>query len=164
MSIANPLWGAPRIHGELLMLGIDVGQTTVAKYMVRLRRPPSQGWKTFLRNHTEGVASMDLFVVPTISFRLLYWLLVLQHRRRVIVWIGVTAHPSTEWIARQLTEAYAWAQAPQYVIRDRDRVYWRSFHPASSCDGHPGSADRTAIPMAKWTYGEAHRLDPTGVP
>jgi hypothetical protein len=72
MSIANPLWGAPRIHGELLMLGIDVGQTTVAKYMVRLRRPPSQGWKTFLRNHTDGVASMDLFVIPTISFRLLY--------------------------------------------------------------------------------------------
>src|SRR5439155_19507580 len=72
MSIANSLWGAPRIHGELLMLGIDVGQTTVAKYMVRPSRPPSQGWKTFLRNHTDGIASMDLFVVPTISFRLLY--------------------------------------------------------------------------------------------
>ena len=111
-SIANPLWGAPRIHGELLMFGIDVGQTTVAKYMVRLRRPPSQGWKTFLRNHTDGVASMDLLVIPTISFRLLYGFLILQHRRRVIVWIGVTAHPSAEWIARQLTEAYAWAQAP----------------------------------------------------
>jgi hypothetical protein len=78
MSIANPLWGAPRIHGELLMLGIDVGQTTVAKYIVRLRRPPSQGWRTFLRNHTDGIASMDLFVVPTISFRLLYGFLIVQ--------------------------------------------------------------------------------------
>src|SRR6476661_8027267 len=77
MSIANPLWGAPRIHGELLKLGIDVGQTSVAKYMARRRRPPSQGWKTFLRNHADGIASMDLFVVPTISFRLLYGFLVL---------------------------------------------------------------------------------------
>ena len=82
ISIANPLWGAPRIHGELLKLGIDVGQTTVAKYIARGRRPPSQGWKTFLRNHADGVASMDLFVVPTISFRLLYGFLILDHGRR----------------------------------------------------------------------------------
>src|SRR5436305_769574 len=127
MSIANPLWGAPRIHGELLMLGIDVGQTTVAKYMVRSRRPPSQGWKTFLRNHTDGIASMDLFVVPTISFRLLYGFLVLQHRRRVLLWLGVTAHPSAEWIARQLTEAYGWQLAPRYIVRDRDCLYGDAF-------------------------------------
>src|SRR5881398_243750 len=94
MSIANPLWGAPRIHGELLKLGIDVGQTTVAKYMTRRRRPPSQGWRTFLRNHADGIASMDLFVVPTISFRLLYGLLVLGHGRRQIVWLGVATHPT----------------------------------------------------------------------
>jgi hypothetical protein len=160
ISIANPLWGAPRIHGELLMLGNDVGQTTVAKYMVRLRRPPSQGWKTFLHNHADGIASIDLFVVPTISFRLLYGFLILQHRRRVIVWLGVTAHPTAEWIARQLTEAYAWAQGPQYIIRDRDGVYGNLLIRR----GHPGSTDRTAIAMAKWPYGEAHRLDPTGVP
>ena len=86
MSIANPLWGAPRIHGELLKLGIDVGQTTVAKYMAKHRRPPSQGWRTFLHNHADGIASMDLFVVPTISFRLLYGLLILQHGRRQILW------------------------------------------------------------------------------
>src|SRR5271168_886836 len=91
MSIANPLWGAPRIHGELLKLGIDVGQTTVAKYMAKRRRPPSQGWRTFLHNHADGIASMDLFVVPTISFRLLYGLLILQHGRRQILWLGVTA-------------------------------------------------------------------------
>src|SRR6266446_1808807 len=123
MSLANPLWGAPRIHGELLKLGIDVGQTTVAKYMARRRRPPSQGWKTFLHNHADGIASMDLFVVPTISFRLLYGFLILQHSRRELVWLGVTARPSAHWIARQLTEACGWQQAPQYIVRDRDCVY-----------------------------------------
>ena len=123
MSFANPLWGAPRIHGELLKLGIDVGQTTVAKYMAKHRRPPSQGWRTFLHNHADGIASMDLFVVPTISFRLLYGLLILQHGRRQILWLGVTAHPTAEWIARQLTEAYGWTAAPRYIIRDRDAVY-----------------------------------------
>jgi hypothetical protein len=122
MSLANPLWGAPRIHGELLKLGIDVGQTTVAKYMARERRPPSQGWKTFLDNHADGIASMGLFVVPTISFRLLYGLLILQHDRRQILWLGVTAHPRAEWISRQLTEACGWKVAPRY-IRDRDAVY-----------------------------------------
>ena len=119
MSVANPLWGAPRIHGELLKLGFDVGQTTVAKYMSRRRTPPSQGWKTFLRNHADGIASMDLFLVPTISFRLLYGFLILRHSRRELLWLGVTAHPSAEWIARQLTEAYGWQQAPRYIIRDR---------------------------------------------
>jgi hypothetical protein len=101
VSIANPLWGAPRIHGELLKLGIDVGQTTVAKYMAKHRRPPSQRWRTFLRNHADGIASMDLFVVPTISFQLLYGLLILQHGRRQILWLGVTAHPTADWIAQQ---------------------------------------------------------------
>jgi hypothetical protein len=105
-----------------LMLGIDVGQTTVAKYMVRLRRPPSQGWKTFVRNHSDGIASMDLFVVPTISFRLLYGLLILQHRRRVLLWLGVTAHPTAEWIARQLTEAYGWAHTPRYSFAIATRL------------------------------------------
>src|SRR6266403_3509126 len=108
ISIANPLWGAPRIHGELLKLGIDVGQTSVAKYMVKRRGPPSQVWKTFLHNHADGIAAMDLFVVPTISFRLLYGLLIVGHGRRQIVRLGVTAHPTAEWISRQLTEAYGW--------------------------------------------------------
>src|SRR6202165_4212991 len=108
MSLANPLWGAPRIHGELLKLGIDVGQPTVAKYMARGKRPPSQGWKTCLHNHADGIASMDLFVVPTISFRLLYGLLILHHDRRQILWLGVTAYPTAEWISHQLPEAYGW--------------------------------------------------------
>jgi hypothetical protein len=123
MSLANPLWGAPRIHGELLKLGIDIGQTSVAKYMVRRRGPPSQGWKTFLRNHANGIAAMDLFVVPTISFRLLYGLLIMGHGRRQILWLGVTAHPTAEWIANQLTAACGWEQLPYYLIRDRDACY-----------------------------------------
>src|SRR5512144_2877532 len=105
MSVANPLWGAPRIHGELLKLGIDIGQTSIAKYMTRRRGPPSQGWKTFLRNHADGIAAMDLFVVPTVGFRLLYGLLIMGHGRRQIVWLGVTAQPMAEWIANQLTAA-----------------------------------------------------------
>jgi hypothetical protein len=123
MSIANPLWGAPRIHGELLKLGIDVGQTSVAKYMARRRAPPSQGWKTFLRNHADGIAAMDLFVVPTISFRLLYGLLIMGHGRRQILWLGVIVQPTAEWIANQLTEACGWEQIPRYLIRDRDGAY-----------------------------------------
>ena len=154
MSVANPLWGAPRIHGELLKLGIDVGQTTVAKYMARRRMPPSQGWKTFLRNHADGIASMDLFLVPTISFRLLYGLLILQHSRRKLLWLGVTAHPSAEWIARQLTEACGWHQAPRYILRDRDRVYG-DLCPTASSDGHTRSNDR---PHSPWQNGCAERL------
>jgi hypothetical protein len=115
MSIANPLWGAPRIHGELLKLGIDVGQTTVATYMTKTRRPPSQGWKTFLVNHADGIASMDLFVVPTISFRLLYGFLILLNARRELLWLGVTVHPTAEWIAQQFTEAFVWRNAPRYA-------------------------------------------------
>src|SRR5271169_5123609 len=117
MSLANPLWGAPRIHGELLKLGIDVGETSVAKYMARDRRGPSQGWRTFLRNHADGIASMDLFVVPTLSFRPLYGILVLRHRRRRLMWLGVTANPTAEWIAQQVTEASSWEAAPQYIVR-----------------------------------------------
>ncbi len=105
MSIANPLWRAPRVHGELLKLGIDIGQTSVAKYMVRRRGPPSQGWKTFLHSHADSIAAMDLFLVPTISFRLLYGLLVVGHGRIQTLWFGVTAHPTAEWIANQITEA-----------------------------------------------------------
>src|ERR1700739_3526158 len=127
MSIANPLWGAPRIHGELLKLGIEIGQTSVAKYMARRRGPPSQGWKTFLRNHADGIAAMDLFVVPTISFRPLYGLLIMGHDRRQILWLGVPAHPTAEWIANQLTEACGWEQIPRYLIRDRDRAYGEIF-------------------------------------
>ena len=112
MSMENPLWGAPRIHGELLKLGFEVAQSSVAKYMVKRRRPPSQGWRTFLRNHAPNIAAMDLFVVPTIGFDLLYAFVIVRLGRRDLVWINVTTNPTAEWIARQLTEAFPWSAMP----------------------------------------------------
>jgi hypothetical protein len=106
MSVENPLWGAPRIHGELLKLGFEVAQSSVAKYMVKRRGPPSQGWRTFLRNHAPDIAAMDLFVVPTIGFDLLYAFVIVRLDRRDLVWINVTANPTAEWVARQITEAF----------------------------------------------------------
>jgi transposase InsO family protein len=155
MSIVNPLWGAPRIHGELLKLGIDIGQTSVAKYMARRRVPPSQGWKTFLRNHADGIVAMDLFVVPTISFRLLYGLLIMGHGRRQILWFGVTAHPTAEWIANQLTEACGWEQIPRYLIRDRDRAYGEIFMRRVRSIG---IRDRPTSPRSPWQNAYAERL------
>ena len=108
MNRENPLWGAPRIHGELLMLGIEVAESTVSRYMVRCRRPPSQGWKTFLRNHAAGIASLDLFVVRTISFKLLYGLVILRHARRRLVTISVTSNPTAAWLAGQVPDAFPW--------------------------------------------------------
>ncbi len=155
MSIANPLWGAPRIHGELLKLGIEIGQTSAAKYMARRRGPPSQGWKTFLRNHADGIAAMDLFVVPTISFRLLYGLLVVGHDRRQIIWFGVTVHPTAEWIANQITEACGWEQAPRYLIRDRDGAYGEVFIRRVRS---MGIRDRPTSPRSPWQNAYAERL------
>jgi hypothetical protein len=123
MSRDNPLWGAPRIHGELMKLGIGIAQSTVAKYMVWRRRPPSPGWRAFLRNHTAHIAAIDLFIVPTIGFKLLYGLVILRLERRRLVWTNVTANPTAEWIARQITEAFPWDEAPRYLIRDRDTSY-----------------------------------------
>jgi hypothetical protein len=127
MSVTNPLWGAPRIHGELPKLGMDVGQTTVAKNMAKRRRPPSQRWRTFVHNHAGAIASIDMFVAPTISFGLLHGLLILRQSRRELVWLGVTAHPNAEWLARQLTEACGWDEPPRYLIRDRDGAYGAAF-------------------------------------
>ena len=123
MSTENQLWGAPRIHGELLKLGFSVAQSTVVTYMVKRRGPPSQGWKTFLRNHAPDIAAMDLFVVPTIGFKLLYGFVIVRIDHRELVWINVTTNPTAEWIARQITEAFPWDGAPGYMIRDRDRIY-----------------------------------------
>ena len=155
MSFANPLWGAPRIHGELLKLGIDVGQTSVAKYMARRRGPPSQGWKTFIRNHADGIAAMDLFVVPTISFRLVYGLLILRHDRRRLLWLGATAHPTAEWIARQFTEACGWENTPRYILRDRDGIYGAVFTRRLRA---MGIRDRPTSPRSPWQNGCAERL------
>jgi transposase InsO family protein len=127
MSRENPLWGAPRIHGELLKLGIDIGETSVSKYLVRRRKPPSQTWRTFLDNHVKSMVSVDFFTVPTIRFQILYVFLVLAHDRRRILHCAVTAHPTAEWTAHQLREAFPWDSAPRYLLRDRDRIFGHEF-------------------------------------
>ena len=123
MRAENLLWGAPRIHGELLKLGFEVAQSTVAKYMGRKSDPSGQSWGTFLRNHAPHIAAMDLFVVPTIGFDLLYGLVIVRLARRELVWINVTVHPTAEWIAQQIAEAFPWNETPRYLIRDRDAIY-----------------------------------------
>ncbi len=123
MSQQNPLWGAPRIHGELLMLGFEVSEAAVSKYLTRHRKPPSQTWRTFLENHVGCMSSIDFFVVPTAAFTLLFVFIVLGHERRRIVHFGVTAHPTAAWAAQQITEAFPWDTRPCHMIRDRDAVY-----------------------------------------
>ena len=140
---------------ELLKLDIDVGQTSVAKYMARHRRPPSQGWRTFLLNHADEIASIELFVVTTISFRLLYGLLVVLHDRRHILWLGVTAHPTAQWIAQQVTEACRWESAPHYLIRDRERVYGEAFTRRIRA---MAIRDKPTAPRSPWQNGYAERL------
>ena len=124
ISRENVLWGAPRIHGELLKLGFQVSQSTVAKYVVHRPRPSSHSWRTFLRNHAPEVAAIDLFVAPTIGFKLLYVLVILRLDRRLLIWTSVTTNPTAEWIARQVSEAFPWDTAPGYLIRDNDGAYW----------------------------------------
>jgi hypothetical protein len=155
MSRENPLWGAPRIHGELLMLGIEVAESTVGRYMVRRRRPPSQGWKTFLRNHAAGIASLDLFVVRTISFKLLYGLVILRHARRRLVAISVTTNPTAEWIAGQVTDAFPWDEAPSHLIRDRDGAFGPAYtHRIRAM----GIRDHPTAPRSPWQNGHVQRL------
>ncbi len=123
MSKENPLWGAPRIHGELRKLGFELAQSTVSKYMVRRRTPPSQSWKTFLRNQADGIAAIDLCVVPTLTFERLFAFVVLGHARRRLLWFAVTRQPTAEWLAQQITEAFPWDSAPAYLVRDNDGAY-----------------------------------------
>jgi len=127
MCRENPSWGAPRIHGELLKLGIDIGETSVSKYMVRCRKPPSQTWRTFLDNHTKQLVSIDFFTVPTLRFQVLYVFLVMAHDRRRILHFNVTAHPTAEWTGQQLREAFPFDQPPRYLLRDRDAIFGDAF-------------------------------------
>jgi len=127
MSQENPLWGAPRIHGELLKLGFNVSQATVSNYMVRSKKPPSQTWRTFLKNHMHCCAAIDLFTVPTVMFHILYVFIVISHDRRRLVHFNVTAHPTATWTAQQIVEAFPWESAPRYLVRDRDKIYGLKF-------------------------------------
>jgi len=155
MSIENPLWGAPRIHGELLKLGFKIAQSSVAKYMVKRRGPPSQEWRTFLCNHAPDIAAMDLFVVPTIGFSLLYAFVIVRLDRRNLVWINVTTNPTAEWVARQMTEAFPWDDAPKYLIRDRDRIYGAVVTRRLRA---MGIRDKPTAPASPWQNGFAERL------
>jgi transposase InsO family protein len=155
MSVENPLWGAPRIHGELLKLGIEVAQSSVAKYMVKRRGPPSQGWRTFLHNHAPDIAAMDVFVVPTIGFDLLYAFVIVRLGRRDLVWINVTTRPTAEWVARQITEAFPWNEAPRYMIRDHDRIYGSIVMRRLRA---MGIRDRPIAPASPWQNAFAERL------
>src|SRR5665811_350497 len=155
MSMENPLWGAPRIHGELLKLGFEVAQSSVAKYMVKRRGPPGRGWLTFLRNHAPDIAAMDLFVVPTIGFNLLSAFVIIRLDRRDLVWINVTTNPTAEWIAHQMTEAFPWDEAPRYLIRDRDRIYGSIVTRRMRA---MGIRDKPTALASPWQNGFAERL------
>ena len=155
MSLENSLWGAPRIHGELLKLGIEVAQSTVANYMAKHRSGSGQTWKTFLRNHVAGIGAMDFLVVPTINFRLLFVLVILRHERRRLISLSVTNHPTAEWIARQITEAFPWDSAPTHLIRDRDASYG---HAVTKRLAAMGIRDHPIAPRSPWQNGHAERL------
>jgi transposase InsO family protein len=155
MNKENPLWGAPRIHGELLKLGLQVAQSTVAKYMVKRRGPPSQGWRTFLRKQAPDIGAIDIFVVPTIGFKLLYGIVIMRLDRRRLVWINVTANPTAEWIARQITEAFPWDQAPRYLLRDRDMSYGAIVRRRLRA---MGIRDHPIAPRSPWQNGHVERL------
>ncbi len=155
MSRENPLWGASRIHGELLMIGFDVAQSTVSKYIDRPAKPPSQTWKTFLRNHAAAIVAIDMCVVPTLTFDRLFAFLVLGHGRRQLLWFEVTRHPTAEWLARQITEAFPWASAPAYLVRDNDRAYGHVFKSRARA---MGSRDRPISPRSPGQNGHMERL------
>src|SRR6266699_3722273 len=155
LSFENSLWGATKIHGELLKLGIAVTQSTVSVYMVPRRDRPLQTWKTFLRNHMEGIASIDLFVVPTIAFQQLYAFLVLGHRRRQLLWFAVTQNPTAEWLARQITEAFPWDSAPKNLVRDNDRAFGAAFKARVRA---MGIRDRPTSFRSLWQFGLVERL------
>jgi len=155
MSSGNPLWGAPKIHGELLKLGIDVSPATVAKYMIRHRKPPSQTWKTFLHNHVKDMASIDFFTVPTATFRLMYVFIVLSHERRRVVHFNITDSPSAAWTGQQIIEAFPWDTAQRFLLRDRDRKYGPEFIRRV---GSMGIEEVKTAPRSPWQNCYAERL------
>jgi putative transposase len=155
MSASNFLWGAPRLHGELLKLGIEVSQATVAKYMVKHRKPPSQTWRTFLENHVDQLVSVDFFVVPTVTFRILYVFLVLAHDQRRVLHFNVTAHPTAEWTADQILQSFPWDTAPRYLLRDRDSIYGDTFRRQVSS---MGINEVLTAPQSPWQSPYVERL------
>jgi transposase InsO family protein len=155
MSLENPLWGTPRIHSELHLLGYAVAESTVAKYMSRHRKPPSQTWRTFLANHVGDIAAIDFFVVPTVRFRLLYCFIVLRHERRRVVHFNVTQHPTARGTAQQIIEAFPWDEAPRFLIRDCDGIYGQDF---CECVKHMGIEEVVIAYRSPWQSPFVERL------
>ncbi len=155
MCRENQSWGAPRIHSELQLLGCDVSETTVAKYMVRLRQPPSQTWRTFLDNHLTDIVAIDFFTVPTATFRILFAFVVLRHKRRKVVHFNVTVHPTAEWTAQQIVEAFPEDQSPRFLIRDRDSIYGQFFRQRVK---HMGIEEVVIAPRSPWQNPYVERL------
>jgi len=155
MNWENPLWGAPRIHGELLKLGFEVAESTVSRYMIKHRGPPSQTWRTFLRNHAEAIAAIDLCVVPTLTFEYLFAFLVMGHGRRRLLWFAVTRHPTAEWLAQQIIEAFPWDTTPAYLVRDNDCAYGQTFIRRVRA---MGIRDRPISPRSPWQNPYVERL------
>jgi transposase InsO family protein len=155
MHKANPTWGAPRIHGGLLKLGIEVAQSTVSKYLPRSQRPPSQGWRTFLQNHLGEMIAVDFAVVPTVTGQLLYVFIVLSLARRRVLHVNVTDHPTAAWTAQQMVEALPWEPTKRYVIRDRDRIYGEVFQRRVE---HLGLDQVVIAARSPWQNGYAERF------
>jgi len=155
MSRENPTWGAPRIHGELLKLGIEIGETSVGKYMVRRGKPPSQTWRVLLESHVKSLVSVDFFTVPTIRFQVLYVFLVLAHDRRRILHFNVTAHPTAEWTAQQLVQAFPWDSAPRYLLRDRDGIFGGDFVQQAKA---MGISEVLSAPRSPWQRAYVERV------
>ena len=165
MAESNPSWGAPRIHGELKKLGIEVSERTVSNLMPRRTKPPSQTWRTFLKNHMDVTCAIDFFTVPTVRFRIVFVLIILEHSRRKVVHFNVTEHPCAEWTAQQVVEAFPWESAPKYLSLDRDSTYSSRFRRrVCKGNGNQGSDHGTEEPMAKSISGKIHRLCSQGLP
>ena len=155
MCQGNPLWGAPRIHGELLKLGIEASEATVSKYMIKRRGPPSQTWRTFLENHAKEIIALDFFTVPTATFRILFVLIILSHDRRRILHVNVMTQPTAAWTARQLLEACGPDEGPRYLLRDRDAIYGKAFRRQVTA---LGIKEVTTAPRSPWQNPYAERL------
>jgi putative transposase len=155
MSLDNPLWGAPRVHGELLKLGIEVSQATVGRYLPRRPKAPSPTWRSFLRNHMTDIAAVDMFAVTTATFRMLYAVIVLDHHRRRVIHFEVTQNPTQAWLARQITEAFPWDTAPRFLLRDRDTSYGLCFQNRVQA---MGIEEVLTAPRSPWQNPYAERI------
>jgi len=155
MSREIPTWGAPRIQSELRLLGYEVAESTVARYMTRLRKPPSPTWRAFLKNHASQIAAIDFFTVPTVTFRVLFCFVVLSHDRRRIIHFNVTEHPTAEWAARQIVQAFPYDTAPRYLLRDRDSIYGESFRRRIK---HMGIEEVITACRSPWQNAYAERV------